>query len=57
MRFFNTFKDRLVRNIGKEKGDSLSPVVPSDANRYIAPLTEKPNNRPELKIPKHGHKS
>lgn len=58
MRFFNSFKDRLVRDEVRNKVDSssLSPILPTDATQYVKPLEEKPNNRPNLKVPKHGHR-
>jgi len=58
MRFYNTFRDRLLRDESRNKIDSndLSPSLPSDINQYIKPLEEKPNHRPDLKIPKHGLK-
>jgi hypothetical protein len=57
MRFFNSFKDRLIRDEARNKVDpsSLSPILPTDATQYIKPLEEKPNHRPDLKIPKHGY--
>ena len=59
MRFYNTFKDRLIRDESRNKvpSESLSRKVPSDVNRYMEPLKEKPNHRPDLLVPRHGHKS
>jgi hypothetical protein len=34
---------------------SLSPILPTDATQYVKPLEDKPNHRPNLKVPKHGY--